>query len=54
VTPAASARAELARVVHNDIHEFEGTHFELFGAHLDAVVRLTVDWFTRHLLTFDR
>jgi fermentation-respiration switch protein FrsA (DUF1100 family) len=49
VTPAASARAELAGVAHNDIHEFEGTHFELFGAHLSEVVRLTVDWFTRHL-----
>jgi dienelactone hydrolase len=53
VTPAASARAELAEVLQNDIHEFAGTHFELFDAHLDAVVRLTVDWFARHLLAHE-
>jgi dienelactone hydrolase len=49
VTPAALARAELASVAHNDLVEFAGTHFELFGAHLPEVVRLTAAWFTRHL-----
>jgi len=50
VTPAASARAELSKVSRNDVVAFPGTHFELFDAHLPEVVRLTVEWFTRHLL----
>jgi len=50
LTPAASARAELSGVAHHDVREFAGTHFELFGAHLSAVVDLTVEWFTEHLL----
>jgi fermentation-respiration switch protein FrsA (DUF1100 family) len=49
ITPAASARAELARVANHDVVEFPDTHFELFGAHLSEVVRLTVEWFTLHL-----
>jgi fermentation-respiration switch protein FrsA (DUF1100 family) len=49
ITPAASARAELAHVANHDVVEFPDTHFELFGAHLSEVVRLTVEWFTLHL-----
>jgi dienelactone hydrolase len=48
ITPAASARAEL-RAIDHDIHEFSGSHFELFGEHLEQVTRLTVDWFVEHL-----
>jgi dienelactone hydrolase len=51
LTPATSARAELSSVARHDVVEFPGTHFELFGVHLSAVVDLTVNWFTRHLLT---
>lgn len=54
VTPANSARAELAGIAQNDIVEFPDTHFELFGHNLGAVIDLTVDWFTRHLLTSGR
>lgn len=49
VTPADSARRELSSVAHNDVVEFPGSHFELFGTHLPEVIRLTVAWFTRHL-----
>ena len=48
ITPAAEARAELRHVQH-DCVEFPGTHFELFGEHLDEVLRLTVEWFVEHL-----
>jgi fermentation-respiration switch protein FrsA (DUF1100 family) len=48
ITPAASARAALRSVQH-DIAEFPGSHFELFGEHLDQVTRLTVDWLEQHL-----
>lgn len=48
ITPAALAREEL-RGVEQDIVEFAGTHFELFGEHLAEVTRLTVEWFVRHL-----
>jgi hypothetical protein len=48
ITPATLARNELRDVKHDAI-EFPGSHFELFGEHLDAVVRLTVEWFVRHL-----
>jgi uncharacterized protein len=48
ITPAAAARAELSAIEH-DIREFPGTHFELFGEHLEQVTRLTVDWFVEHL-----
>lgn len=54
VTPADSARAELAGIAQNDIVEFPDTHFELFGQNLGAVIDLTVDWFTRHLLASER
>jgi fermentation-respiration switch protein FrsA (DUF1100 family) len=49
ITPAASARAELSQVANHDVVEFPDTHFELFGAHLPEVIRLTVEWFTSHL-----
>jgi dienelactone hydrolase len=48
ITPARLARNEL-RAVDHDVVEFSGSHFELFGEHLDEVVRLTVEWFVRHL-----
>jgi dienelactone hydrolase len=48
ITPAALARHEL-RDVEQDVVEFPGSHFELFGEHLDEVLRLTVEWFVRHL-----
>jgi uncharacterized protein len=48
ITPAAAARAELSALEH-DICEFSGSHFELFGEHLEEVTRLTVDWFVEHL-----
>ena len=48
ITPAALARREL-RAVSHDAVEFDGTHFELFGQHLEQVTRSTVDWFTEHL-----
>jgi uncharacterized protein len=48
ITPAALARHEL-RHVEQDVVEFPGSHFELFGEHLDDVLRLTVEWFVRHL-----
>lgn len=54
VTPADSARAELAGIAHNDIVEFPDTHFELFGQNLGAVIDLTVEWFTRHLAPTQR
>jgi hypothetical protein len=54
VTPADSARAELAGIAQNDIIEFPDTHFELFGQNLGAVIDLTVEWFTRHLLASGR
>jgi uncharacterized protein len=49
ITPAASARAELARVANHDVVEFPDTHFELFDVHLAEVIRLTVEWFSLHL-----
>lgn len=48
ITPAALARQELRDVDH-DIVEFPGSHFELFDEHLAGVLRLTVEWFLRHL-----
>jgi hypothetical protein len=48
ITPAALARHEL-RHVEQDVVEFPGSHFELFGEHLEDVLRLTVEWFVRHL-----
>lgn len=48
ITPASLARNELRDVKHDAV-EFPGSHFELFGEHLDEVVRLTVEWFVRHL-----
>jgi uncharacterized protein len=48
ITPAALARREL-RAVSHDAVEFDGTHFELFGKHLEQVTRSTVDWFAEHL-----
>jgi uncharacterized protein len=49
ITPAASAREELSQVPNHDVIEFPDTHFELFGAHLPEVIRLTVAWFNLHL-----
>lgn len=49
LTPAEHARAELRATPNHDVVEFAGTHFELFDQHLERVVGLTVDWFTRHL-----
>jgi hypothetical protein len=48
ITPAAAARRELGSVKH-DVQEFSGTHFELFGEHLERVTQLTVEWFVQHL-----
>jgi uncharacterized protein len=48
VTPAALARRELRSVTHDAV-EFDGSHFELFGEHLEQVTRLTVAWFAEHL-----
>jgi fermentation-respiration switch protein FrsA (DUF1100 family) len=53
ITPAAAARSELAAVVDNDVIVFPDTHFELFDTHLSEVIRLTVEWFCRHLRTND-
>jgi uncharacterized protein len=49
ITPAASARTELWAMPDHDVVEFPGTHFELFEEHLERVIGLTTDWFTRHL-----
>lgn len=40
--------ADRMRVAH-DLHEFPGSHFELFGVHLMATTGLTADWFTKYL-----
>jgi AcrR family transcriptional regulator len=42
------ARNELREVDHDRV-QFPAPHFELFSEHLDQVVRLTVEWFVRHL-----
>lgn len=48
ITPASLVHHELRGVEH-DVVEFKGSHFELFGEHLDEVTRLTVEWFVQHL-----
>jgi hypothetical protein len=50
ITPAALAKHELRHLQH-DVVEFPGSHFELLNEHLAEVLRLTVDWFVRHLST---
>jgi uncharacterized protein len=49
ITPASAARAALRGIAGLDVVEFSGSHFELFGEHLPAVIRSTVDWFVTHL-----
>jgi hypothetical protein len=48
ITRARLARNELREVDHDRV-QFPAPHFELFSEHLDQVVRLTVEWFVRHL-----
>jgi dienelactone hydrolase len=52
ITPAAKVRAAFSknpRLVSVDFVEFPETHFELFGRHNEETIRLTVEWFERHL-----
>ena len=48
----AAAAALLGFATPKDLLEADGAtvlaHFELFDAHLDEVLRLTVEWFVRH------
>jgi pimeloyl-ACP methyl ester carboxylesterase len=48
ITPAALAKHELRHLNH-DVVEFPGSHFELLDEHRGEVLRLTVEWFVRHL-----
>lgn len=49
ITPASQVRRALRGVPDVDIVAFANTHFELFDDHLAETVRLTTDWFVRHL-----
>ncbi len=55
ITPARQVLAALNLAARADarpnidVARFPDTHFELFGAHRDQTVALTVDWLTSHL-----